>query len=218
VEYPGEGGRVIGDKVWLLDFAKPENNDWLAVNQFAVVEDPSSRGYAGVNRHNRRPDVVIFVNGLPLVVIELKNATDENATIWSAFQQLQTYKLQIPSLLAYNALLIISDGLQARVGSLTADRERFMPWRTTDGKEVAPLNVPQLHVLLAGLLDKRRFWNMCAISRVLKTATGRWLRRSPVITNSTRSCRPCRRRFRHPDRKATGAAVWSGTLRDPARA
>lgn len=147
VEYPGEGGRVIGDKVWLLDFTKPENNDWLAVNQFTVVED----------RHNRRPDVVVFVNGLPLVVIELKNAADENATIWSAFQQLQTYKLQIPSLLAYNALLIISDGLQARVGSLTADRERFMPWRTTDGKEVAPLNVPQLHVLMAGLLDKRRF-------------------------------------------------------------
>lgn len=146
VEYPGEGGRVVGDKVWLLDFAKPENNDWLAVNQFTVVED----------RHNRRPDVVVFVNGLPLVVIELKNAADENATIWSAFQQLQTYKLQIPSLLAYNALLIISDGLQARVGSLTADRERFMPWRTTDGKEVAPLNVPQLHVLMSGLLDKRR--------------------------------------------------------------
>ena len=147
VEYPGEGGRVVGDKVWLLDFTKPENNDWLAVNQFTVVED----------RHNRRPDVVVFVNGLPLVVIELKNAADENATIWSAFQQLQTYKLQIPSLLAYNALLIISDGLQARVGSLTADRERFMPWRTTDGKEVAPLNVPQLHVLMSGLLDKRRF-------------------------------------------------------------
>ena len=147
VEYSGESGRVIGDKVWLLDFAKPENNDWLVVNQFTVVED----------RHNRRPDVIVFVNGLPLVVIELKNAADENATIWSAFQQLQTYKLQIPSLLAYNTLLIISDGLQARVGSLTADRERFMPWRTTDGKEVAPLNVPQLHVLLAGLLDKRRF-------------------------------------------------------------
>ena len=147
VEYPGEGGRVVGDKVWLLDFTKPENNDWLAVNQFTVVED----------RHNRRPDVVVFVNGLPRVVIELKNAADENATIWSAFQQLQTYKLQIPSLLAYNALLIISDGLQARVGSLTADRERFMPWRTTDGKEVAPLNVPQLHVLMSGLLDKRRF-------------------------------------------------------------
>jgi len=147
VEYPGEGGRVIGDKVWLLDFTKPENNDWLAVNQFTVVED----------RHNRRPDVVVFVNGLPLVVIELKNAADENATIWSAFQQLQTYKLQIPSLLAYNALLIISDGLQARVGSLTADRERFMPWRTTDGKEVAPLNVPQLHVMMSGLLEKRRF-------------------------------------------------------------
>lgn len=147
VEYPGEGGRVVGDKVWLINFAKPENNDWLAVNQFTVVED----------RHNRRPDVVVFVNGMPLVVIELKNAADENATIWSAFQQLQTYKLQIPSLLAYNTLLIISDGLQARVGSLTADRERFMPWRTTDGKDVAPLNVPQLHVLLTGLLDKRRF-------------------------------------------------------------
>jgi len=145
VEYMADG-RVVGDKVWLFDFARPEANDWLVVNQFTVIED----------RHNRRADVVVCVNGLPLVVLELKNAADETATIWTAWQQLQTYKAEIPSLLAYNEALIISDGLQARVGSLTADKERFMPWRTVDGKTVAPANLPQLQVLLAGLLDKRR--------------------------------------------------------------
>ena len=102
----------------------PENNDWLAVNQFTVVED----------QHKRRPDVVLFVNGLPLAVIELKNPADEKATIWTAFNQLQTYKEQIPSLFAYNEVLVISDGVQARIGTLTADREWFMPWRTIDGR------------------------------------------------------------------------------------
>ena len=89
-------------------------------------------------QHSRRPDVVLFVNGLPLGVIELKNAADENATIWTAFNQLQTYKEQIPSLFAYNEVLVVSDGIEARIGSLTADRERFMPWRTIDGETLAP--------------------------------------------------------------------------------
>jgi len=146
VEYPAEDGRVVGDKVWLLDFEDPGTNDWLAVNQFTVIED----------RHNRRPDIVVFVNGLPLIVIELKNAADEDATIWTAFKQLQTYKHEIPSLFACNEALIVSDGLKARVGSLTADREWFMPWRTVEGDEVAPPTMPQLQVLLAGLLDRRR--------------------------------------------------------------
>jgi type I restriction enzyme R subunit len=147
VEYQGEEGRTIHDKAWLFDFDELENNDWLAVNQFTVVED----------NHNRRPDIVIFVNGLPLGVIELKNAADEDATIWTAFGQLQTYKNEIPSLFAYNEVLIVSDGLQARVGSLTADKERFTPWRTIEGKETAALSITELQVLLAGLFDKRRF-------------------------------------------------------------
>ena len=111
VEYTRPDGSIGGALVQVIDFDDPENNDWLAVNQFTVVE----------GQNTRRPDVLIFVNGLPLVLIELKNPADENATIWNAFNQLQTYKAQIPSLFAYNELLIISDGLEARVGSLTAD-------------------------------------------------------------------------------------------------
>ena len=146
VEYVADGGRVVGDKVWLFDFRDAGNNDWLAVNQFTVTE----------NRHTRRPDIVLFVNGLPLVVVELKNAADENATIWSAWRQLQTYKQEIPSLMVFNEALIISDGLDARVGSLTADKERFSPWRTIDGQTVEPKTKPQLDVLIAGLLDRQR--------------------------------------------------------------
>ncbi|MGB2753532.1 MAG: type I restriction endonuclease subunit R [Phycisphaerae bacterium] len=146
VEYRGEDGRVVGDKVWLFDFDEPGNDDFLAVNQFTVTED----------RHTRRPDVVVFVNGLPLVVIELKNPADETATIWTAFKQLQTYKAEIPSLFAYNEVLVVSDALEARLGSLTADREWFMPWRTVEGEKVAPVAMPQLQVLLAGLLEKHR--------------------------------------------------------------
>jgi type I restriction enzyme R subunit len=116
------------------------------VNQFTVVE----------GQNNRRPDVLIFLNGLPIVLMELKNPADENATIWRAFDQIQTYKAQIPSLLTYNELLIISDGLEARVGSLTATTERFMPWRTIEGEALAPASLPQLQVVLQGLLDKRR--------------------------------------------------------------
>jgi type I restriction enzyme R subunit len=147
VEYQGEEGRTVHDKAWLFDLEELENNDWLAVNQFTVIED----------QHNRRPDIVIFVNGLPLAVIELKNAADEDATIWTAFGQLQTYKNEIPSLFAFNEVLVVSDGLQARVGSLTADRERFMPWRTVEGKETAAPSITELQVLLSGLFDKRRF-------------------------------------------------------------
>ena len=127
VEYRTEYGRIKGDKVWLLDFETLTNNDWLAVNQFTVI-DPGQRPAS--NPRNRRPDVVVFVNGLPLAVLELKNAADENATIWSAFNQLQTYKEQIPALFVYNEALLISDGISARLGTLTSDRERFNPWKT----------------------------------------------------------------------------------------
>ena len=127
----------------MLDFDKPDNNDWLAVNQYTVTE----------NKHNRRPDVVVFVNGLPLVLVELKNAADENATIWSAFQQFQTYKAELPTLFAFNALLVISDGVEARVGTLTAGREWFKPWRTI-GRTLADPHLPELQVMLQGVFDK----------------------------------------------------------------
>ncbi len=146
VEYRRPDGSIAGAQAWIVDFDDPENNDWLAVNQFTVVE----------NGHTRRPDLVLFLNGLPLVVIELKNPADEQATIWSAYQQLQTYKQEISSLFVYNEALIISDGLDARIGTLTADRDRFMPWRTITGEELAPEGVPQLQVLLAGVLEHRR--------------------------------------------------------------
>ncbi|MBN1829039.1 MAG: type I restriction endonuclease subunit R [Deltaproteobacteria bacterium] len=145
-----QDGREVHDKVWLLDLKDLENNDWLAVNQFTVIED----------RRNRRPDIVIFVNGLPLSVIELKNPADEKATIRHAFNQLQTYKSDIPSLFIYNELLVISDGLEARGGTLTAGWDRFMPWRTIDGKEVAPRGSVELEVLLKGVFDKRRFLDL----------------------------------------------------------
>jgi type I restriction enzyme R subunit len=149
VEYRHEG-RIKGDKVWLIDFDNLDNNDWLAVNQFTVVE----------NHINRRPDVVIFINGLPLSVIELKNAADTKATIWSAFNQLQTYKNEITPLFVYNEALIISDGTHARIGSLTADKERFMPWKTVEGDTLADGHAIELEVLLRGAFDKRRFLDL----------------------------------------------------------
>jgi len=138
------------DIVRLVDWENPETNDWLVVNQFTVIEGQA----------NRRPDLVIFVNGLPLAVIELKNAADENATIWDAFKQIQTYKEQIPSLFTYNAVAIISDGLEARIGTISADSERFMPWRTIEGDAVASSAMTQLEVLLRGVFDKRRFLDL----------------------------------------------------------
>ena len=122
-------------------------NDWLAINQFTVVE----------NRHERRPDVVLFVNGLPLAVIELKNPADESATLWSAHRQLQTCKAEIPSLFVFNAALIVSDGLEARIGTLTAGREWFKPWRTITGEGLADPHLPQLQVMLEGVCAPRRF-------------------------------------------------------------
>ncbi len=147
VEVQRADGTLGGDIVRVFDFDDPENNDFLAVNQFTITE----------NKHERRPDVIIFVNGLPLAVIELKNAADGNATLWGAFNQLQTYKQQIPTLFTWNAALVISDGVQARIGTLTADRERFMPWRTIDGEELAPSSMPELQVVLEGAFEKTRF-------------------------------------------------------------
>jgi type I restriction enzyme R subunit len=133
-----------GDLVWLLDFANPDNNEFVVANQFTVIE----------NQQMKRPDLVLFVNGLPLVVIELKNPTDENTTIKSAYQQLDTYKYTIPSLFTYNALLVISDGLEAKAGSLSADFSRFMAWKSVDGLSEASHLVSQLEILINGLLNK----------------------------------------------------------------
>ncbi len=146
VEYRREDGTIAGDKVYLLDTKSVGNNDWLAVNQFTVIE----------NNHNRRPDVVIFLNGLPLAVFELKNPTDPNATVKNAFNQIQTYKSEIPSLFTYNSLNVISDGIDTRLGSLTADFERFMKWRTMEGDTVAPASIPEMEVLLKGVFEKER--------------------------------------------------------------
>jgi len=150
VEYHANDGRIIHDKAWLIDFSDPGNNDWLAVNQFTVVE----------NNTNRRCDVVIFLNGLPLGVIELKNPGDENATIRGAFNQLQTYKKDIPVLFPYNEILVISDGLEARAGTLTADWERFMPWRTIEGVDLAPKGALEMEVLIKGIFEKQRFLDL----------------------------------------------------------
>jgi len=131
VEYlPADGsGDLRGDLVRLIDWATPANNAWLAVNQFSITGP----------RHTRRPDIVLFVNGLPLVIIELKNPADAGADVWKAFHQLQTYKAQIGDVFAYNELLVISDGSDALLGSLSADAERFMGWRTIDGVALDPL-------------------------------------------------------------------------------
>jgi len=146
IELRRDDGTIGGQVVRLLDFDHPAHNDWLAVNQFTVIE----------GKHRRRADIVLFVNGLPLIVVELKNPADHEATIWNAFHQLQTYKQQIPALFNTNAALVISDGLTARIGSLTADQERFMPWRTIEGETLAPSTMLELEVLLRGVCDKQR--------------------------------------------------------------
>jgi len=138
-------GHERGDSVMLIDFETPENNEFLVVNQFTVIE----------NHQEKRPDVILFVNGLPLVVIELKNPTSEDATIQSAYRQLTTYKATIPSLFIYNALLVISDGLEAKAGSISADFSRFMTWKTVDGKTEESHLVSQLETLIKGMLNKK---------------------------------------------------------------
>jgi type I restriction enzyme R subunit len=150
VEYRREDGSIAGAQAQVIDFNTPDNNDWLAVNQFTVAD----------GQHTRRPDVVLFVNGLPLAVIELKNPADENATVWSAYQQLQTYQAQIPALFATNAALLVSDGVQARIGALGAGKEWFKPWRTITGREDAAAKLPELQVVLEGVFEKRRFLNL----------------------------------------------------------
>ncbi len=162
VEYRAADGRIVGDRVRLVHFDQPEANDWLAIHQFTILQ----------GQFNRRPDIVLFLNGLPVAVFELKNPADERATIWSAFNQLQTYKNQISSLFVYNEVLVISDGVEARIGSLTADRERFMPWKTIEGDALAPTQTPQLEVLLCGVFEKRRFLDLLRYFIVFEEENG----------------------------------------------
>jgi type I restriction enzyme R subunit len=150
VEYRRKDGSIAGAQAKVINFDKPDNNDWLAINQFTVAE----------GQHTRRPDVVLFVNGLPLAVIELKNPADENATIWSAWQQFQTYQTQIPSLFATNAALVVSDGMEARIGAVGAGKEWFKPWRTITGREDASSKLTELQVVLEGVFEKRRFLDL----------------------------------------------------------
>ncbi|MDI6694672.1 MAG: type I restriction endonuclease subunit R [Anaerolineales bacterium] len=160
VEYRTPDGSIRGAQAQVIDFENPASNDFLAVNQFAVVE----------NRHSRRLDMVLFVNGLPLVLIELKNPADENADIWKAYQQLQTYRAELPGLFAFNEMLVISDGLEARLGVLDAGREWFKPWRTITGGDFYPPigaaaqqgtpRVPELQVLLDGVFEPGRFLDL----------------------------------------------------------
>ncbi|AUD13078.1 MULTISPECIES: type I restriction endonuclease subunit R [unclassified Planococcus (in: firmicutes)] len=139
-------GEIRTEKVFIVDFENITRNDFLVVNQFTVIE-----------HENRRPDLLVFVNGLPLVVIELKNLSDEAVGVEQAYNQIQTYKTEIPSLFRYNAFSIISDGLHAKAGTVTSNLERFMNWRTIDGDTVEPLDTPQYEVMLRGLLEPSRF-------------------------------------------------------------
>ncbi|MCB7069788.1 type I restriction endonuclease subunit R [Caldibacillus sp. 210928-DFI.2.22] len=141
-----KNGGIKTEKAIIIDFEHPERNDFLVVNQFTIIEN-----------ENRRPDVLIFVNGLPLVVIELKSTTDENVGIEQAYNQIQTYKQDIPSLFYYNAFCILSDGINAKTGTITSNEERFMNWRSVDGVNVASLDVPQYEVMIHGMLEKSRF-------------------------------------------------------------
>ena len=146
---------IRGEKVYIVDFDNAENNEFLAINQFTIIE----------GSQNKRPDLILFINGLPLVVIELKNAVDENATIKSAYNQLQTYKQTIPSLFTYNELLIVSDGWDALCGTVTSDFGRFMSWKTKDGETTADHLQPQMEVMFYGMLNKKTLLDL--ISRFI---------------------------------------------------
>ena len=146
IEYRVDGGAIRGAQVAVIDYDNPATNDFLAVNQITVTE----------RDHMRRPDIVLFVNGLPLGVIELKNPADEDADIWTAWQQLQTYRAELPSLFSMNELLVVSDGTEARLGTLTAGQEWFKPWHTVEGEGLAEVTALELRVLLEGVCDRER--------------------------------------------------------------
>ncbi|TAN38337.1 MAG: type I restriction endonuclease subunit R, partial [Candidatus Methanoperedens sp.] len=130
-------------EVALIDFSNPSNNEFLVVNQYTIIE----------NNQNKRPDILLFINGIPIVLFELKNAADENATIKKAFDQIRTYKATIPGLFTYNAICIISDGMECRAGSVSAGFSSYMAWKSADGKKEASRFIPQLEILITGMLN-----------------------------------------------------------------
>ena len=150
VEYRRDDGSIAGDHVRLVDFDNPDANDWLAVNQFTVMEA----------QNNRRPDIVVFINGLPAGIVELKIPEDTDKWFAAAYNQIQTYKQEIPSLMTYNEVTVISDGLEARIGSLTANQEWFKVWRTIEGEFDAPKTALELETLVRGVFEKRRFLDL----------------------------------------------------------
>lgn len=150
VEYRREDGSIAGDRVRLIDLGNPDANDWLAVNQFTVIE----------GQNNRRPDIVVFINGLPLGIVELKIPEDTDKWFAAAYKQIQTYKQEIPSLMHYNEVTVISDGLEARIGSLTANQEWFKVWRTIEGEFDAPATALELETLVRGVFEKKRFLDL----------------------------------------------------------
>lgn len=207
IEYRQKDGTVRGDRVQLVDFETPGNNDWLAVNQFTVLGESE-----------RRPDVVLFINGLPLVVLELKNPTDEKATLSTAFRQIQTYKKEIPALFTYNETLVVSDGIEARIGSLTADKEWFLPWRTIEGADEAPSTELDLEVLIRGAFEKHRFLRYLKHFIVFEeTESGAIAKKSPVITNSMLSKQLSVRLLKRQVLKEINSVVSSGIHKDRAR-
>lgn len=163
-----KGDKIINGKAQVIDFEHPDNNDWLVVNQFTIIE----------NNNNRRPDMLIFLNGLPVAIFELKNPAEEKADIWTAFNQIQTYKDQIPTLFGYNILVAISDGISARIGSLTADKERFSVWKTIEGEKLAPTTMPQIEVLIRGVFEKQRFLDILRYFTIFESDTrGSWYKK-----------------------------------------
>ena len=170
-------GKTKGDKVWLVDFSIVENNEFLAVNQYTILE----------NHNNKRPDIVLLVNGLPLVVVELKNAADENADVQAAFNQLQTYKQLIPSLFTTNAFLIASDGWFAKIGTISSDYPRFMEWKTADGETIVDAKrESELEPMIKGLLNKKTLLDVIRHFIVFEKTRENTLKRLPPITNITR--------------------------------
>jgi type I restriction enzyme, R subunit len=209
VEFQGQNGETVYDKVWLFDFEEPLENEFLAINQFTIIEDGN----------NRRPDIILFVNGLPLVVVELKRPDGENGfedeeIIWDAYKQFQTYKKEIPAFFRYNSFLLISDGQDARAGTLTSSREWFVPWKTIDGEKVADFKIPPMEVLLRGCAGRKFSLTLSGILLFLKT-TGKGLSRNLPGTTSTMQLIGLWRRRNLPlYPKGIESAGLSGTRKD----
>ena len=196
-------GAERGERVWLVDFENPENNDFLVVNQFIVAG-----GDAGAPR--KRPDLVVFVNGLPLVVIELKNPADEKATVLSAFRQIATYKQAIPSLFATNAIVVVSDGLEARAGTISSNFSRFMKWKSVDGKTEASALMSELEVLIRGMLNRKTLLDLVRHFIVFERGT-----RQSVITADKKLALYHQYYAVNAAVASTLRATWTGVVEEP---